>query len=866
MTGATPSGARVPLLERERELRAFEQRIGALRRGDPDAGACMLVHGEAGAGKTALVQTVRRCAGDDVLWLWGACEPLLAAGALMPLVDLLDQLPPSLAQAVRSGRATPEVLAGMLALLRDRARPAVLVIDDVQWADGATLDMVRFIGRRIATTRALLVLCWRDTGLTTDHPLRALLGSLPPRHMDRFALEPLSARAVAELARRAGRSAAGLHAATHGNPFFVTEWLAGDGQRLPEAVRDAVLARVAPLSDAARDILELVSVAPAGLEPDVIDSIVEGAEAALTECHSAALLHREAAVLRFRHELARQSVHGACDPARVASLHGAVFDALSLRGTPTARLVHHAEHAGLTAAVLRLAPFAAREATQAGAHRQAAAHLALALSHAETLDAARHAQLHVAHSRACMSIHRLPDALASRHAALAIHRRRGDTLAEGIDWREIARIEWFQGTVPAGQAHAARAIELLALQDAPRELALAQATQAQLHLFDADRLSVLEPGRRALDWFEAQRDDAGLCYALSIVASAELVRDDDSAAWHRLERSLAIAHRLGLTEIVTRVYAVLASMALVHRHFDRLHAACDTGIAYCDARDLDPDAARLHIRRAAGRIEQGDWSAARAELDGVRAIAGLAEVEDEQSIHILALLDMRCGVTLDADEWSERIAGRTRLSVDPWYAPQAPARVEAAWLRGDTQAATHIAAQALPEALRAGERWRTGALACWMRRAGAPVAIDPAQCALPRRLELTGDPRGAAQAWAALGCRYEQALALLFGDAPAVHEALAMLDALGAAPAARLARQKLRTLGVREVPRGRYAAARNDPQGLTARERAVFELLREGLSNRAIAQRLHRSERTVEHHVSALLAKLGAASRGELEK
>ena len=312
----TAGSAPLPLLlERDRELQWFEQRLAALRRDDTDAATCVLIHGEAGAGKTALMQAVRSAAGNDVLWLRGACEPLLAAGALMPLVDLLDELPRSLAQAVRSGRATLEVLAGMLALLRDRARPAVLVIDDVQWADGATLDLARYLGRRIAATRALLVLCWRDTTLAADHPLRLLLGGLPPRHTQRFALEPLSPRAVADLAQRAGRSAKGLHAATRGNPFFVTEWLAGDGLRLPAAVRDAVLARLAPLSDAARDIVELVSAAPAGLEPDVIDSIIEDSSAALGEAIAAGLLQREGTVLRFRHELARQSVQSACEAA-----------------------------------------------------------------------------------------------------------------------------------------------------------------------------------------------------------------------------------------------------------------------------------------------------------------------------------------------------------------------------------------------------------------------------------------------------------------------------------------------------------------------------------------------------------------------
>ena len=141
------------------------------------------------------------------------------------------------------------------------------------------------------------------------------------------------------------------------------------------------------------------------------------------------------------------------------------------------------------------------------------------------------------------------------------------------------------------------------------------------------------------------------------------------------------------------------------------------------------------------------------------------------------------------------------------------------------------------------------------------LVID--RVAAPYRLELDGDFRGAAAAWSALGCRYEQGLALLGGDADAMREALALFDALGALPAARLARQALRALGLRDVPRGPYSAVRKDPQGLTPRERAVVGLLQQGMTNRAIAERLHRSERTVEHHVSALLAKLGV-SRAEL--
>ncbi|MBC7955224.1 MAG: ATP-binding protein, partial [Cytophagales bacterium] len=158
---------RLPLLERDDALQVFATQLQALRGRAHTGGMCLVVHGEAGAGKTSLVHVARQHCAPDVEWMCGACEPLIAAPALGPLLDLLNCLPPALAQAVRSGRAAPEVLAGMLALLRDRDWPTVLVIDDVQWADGATLDLLRYLGRRIESTRALLVLCWRDDPLAS---------------------------------------------------------------------------------------------------------------------------------------------------------------------------------------------------------------------------------------------------------------------------------------------------------------------------------------------------------------------------------------------------------------------------------------------------------------------------------------------------------------------------------------------------------------------------------------------------------------------------------------------------------------------------------------------------------------------------
>ena len=858
-TASKPDG---PLIEREAELALLCGRISALR-GAHASGAAVLLSAEAGGGKTSLLAEAARRAGSDIEWLWGACEPLLSPPPLGALIDLLDRLPPSLAAAVRAGHQTPEVLAGVLALLRERRTPAVLVIDDVQWADGATLDLLRYLGRRIEGTRALLVLGLRDGALGSDHALFGVFAGLPARNCIRMPLAPLSPDGVAELARRAGRSACGVHAATQGNPFYVTELLASGAHGLPASVRDAVLARAAPLSPEARDVLELASVAPAQIEIAVLDAVVDDAHADIAPCIAAGLLQLDGDVLRFRHELARRAIEATLPAGRAAALHAAVFDALSVRGAPAVRLVHHAAQAGLSGAVLALAPQAARAAAQACAHRQAAALYGLALEHADTVPLVEQAALHVAHADECMLVNRVDDAMTSRRQALSLHRQLGDRLAEGLDLRALARVEWYRGAPQAGRPYAQAAIEVLEQVNAPRELALAYATMAELHILGETALPAYEWGLKALGLLEGEDDAAGLAYALNTVGTAQLRSQDAPAAWTLLNRSLEVALAQGIEDHAARAYMNILSLHLVHRRYADLEVPFAQGIAYCEARDMDMFVCRLHIRHGYALLECGRWDAAEAEIASVLQSATLTGLEKEQATHVMALLDLRRGRDRSRAYWGELIDGTLALSVDPWYAPQAVSRCEAAWLLGADAQVRRIARAAFDAASVSGERWRVGQLACWLRRAGGEVPAITHELPAPCRFELEGDARGAAQAWAVLGCRYEQALALLGGDEDDLRQAFALLDQLGAMPAARIARRRLRARGARGVPRGQNNRTRDDPLGLTAREREVLNLLALQLSNRAIAARLHRSERTVENHVAALLGKLGVASRAD---
>ena len=191
----------------------------------------------------------------------------------------------------------------------------------------------------------------------------------------------------------------------------------------------------------------------------------------------------------------------------------------------------------------------------------------------------------------------------------------------------------------------------------------------------------------------------------------------------------------------------------------------------------------------------------------------------------------------------------------------AAARAEQAWYRGDLpdvvlEAATgleHVSAHTTP--------WLNGELLFWQSRAGRPeIAGEAAQ---PYRLMLAGDWRAAADAWEHIGQPYERALALMEGGEDALREALAILHGLEAGPLAALVRQRLRERGARGVPRGPRRATLREPLEPDGKGAGGVTAAGPRLHERAARTVLHRSPKTVEHHVCAVLAKMGVHSRAE---
>ena len=243
-------------------------------------GRIAAIGAEAGAGKTALIERFAAHAHGARIY-WGACENLSTPEVLLPLRDIARAGGEALdldSDHIRAFEST-------LRLLSQGAAPALLIIEDVHWADTATLDLIRFLARRISRVRALILITYRDEEVDARSPVRTVLGEAPVGSVIRLTLEPLSFAAVTQLAAKSGRRAEQLYALTAGNPFLVTEALAVEGGEPTEAVRDSTLARASRLSDSARVVLEAVSLFPRHAETAVVADLVKGGiDAGLDDC------------------------------------------------------------------------------------------------------------------------------------------------------------------------------------------------------------------------------------------------------------------------------------------------------------------------------------------------------------------------------------------------------------------------------------------------------------------------------------------------------------------------------------------------------------------------------------------------------
>ena len=847
---------RMHLLERQEQLAVLNRCLQEARTG---SGKLVLIAGEAGLGKSSLVERFVSEHRRDTRALWGACDALSTPRALAPVHEIAAQT--SSGRSARDGDSRDWLFRVLLEELTRADNACVVVLEDLHWADAATLDFLRFIGRRIQRTSAVFIATYRDDELPANDAVRLTLGELTGDHVIRMRLVPLSLAAVEVLSKDTGRDAALLHRTTGGNPFFVREVLASPGELVPQTVRDAVLARLVRCSPATRELCELVAISPGATENWLIASVLGRCETALDEAGARGLLEVQTDSVGFRHELTRLAVLGTLVPERARELHGQVLRALVARGADPARLVHHAVLTRDDAAIVEYAPRAACEAARLGAHREAAAHIGAALRHGTALPAPRRAQLLDQHAQESSLANQTRAAIASWTAAAAAWGELGEIEAQSRALGLLTQEYRTVGDRARADECAAGAIALLEVLPPGAALAAAYGARALLALHRGWNLEALEFGRRALELARESGDRATESHALCYIGGA-LLGLGDRAGYEPLERSLALALELRLEDQAARAYRTLQFYASLIRDFARAKRAFHEGVEYCEERGIFSHSAYIRSYHTICELERGEWTDAALMAEELMRSAEVTGVTQRVTIMTtLAVVRIRRGDPGADALLDEALSLAVPTAEVSRIARVAAARAEQAWYQGRLTDVARESAVGLAQVRDHPSPWLTGELLYWQSRVQPAVIIG--EVAEPYRLMLTGDWPAAADAWARIGSPYEQALALAEGSDENLREALAILDRLGAGPLSGLVRRCMRERGLRGIPRGPNEATRANPSGLTGKELEVLQLLAQGCSSAQLARRLHRSPKTIDHHVCSLLEKLGVHSRAE---
>jgi DNA-binding CsgD family transcriptional regulator/microcompartment protein CcmK/EutM len=868
----------VGLLERETELAALAAAVDAAGAGQ---GSVVLISGEAGIGKTSLLREVMRRVRGWARVLVGACDDLLTPRTLGPFRDMAIGDTSSLRRALdRGGADRDAVFTAVIEEFNDPLRPTLVVVEDAHWADEATRDVLAFLSRRVAAIPTVLAITYRDD-LPAAHPLRTVLGTLSGTSVRRLPLRPLSDSALATLAVDTTIEPMRLRQLTGGNPFLVTEILAaGDPSAVPLTVRDAVAARVQGLAPAARDALALLAVAPGGLELGLLRRLVPSAMEELAVTERIGLTEVVDRRARFRHDLLRGALAATSTAATLGHAHARILELLEAEGCDPSRAAHHAVGASDVEAILRHAPAAGRRAMEVGSHRDAVVLIEEALRYEEHLQTALHRDLLRWYAFELYLANRHRDALqAAERAVSMLEAGGGEVLGKALTL--LSHVACWAAQPRVAMDAAQRAIEVLegpetavvegedevvsqrppgreARVTAHGNLAFVLAMQGH---FDASARAA----HRSLELSDAPRLQHVRPYALiQYGAAISLAGDPAGERW--LEEGVGLAQEVGRHEYVPLGCTWLSLSMLRHGRPDEVERWASFGTRYSEDHQIDIGLTTLRMLECELQLRRGDLQAAQEGLSELVADDDATAWGQSVACTLLGRLLARRGDEARAFELLGR-GWRMAIQSDE---PERLARAGAGWYEWaqlyDDEQARRWGDEALAATRRSANPWLLGEL--WRLVVELDGVAPPSEFAdeveAPWAAGVRGDWRQAAAGWDALGWPVEKARELAAtGEVASMVEALAIYDRLGLARTAWQLRRRLREGGVQRVPRGPAAATVANPASLTPRQLEVLGLVAGGLTNAEIADRLVLSVRTVDHHVSAVLAKLSVSSRSE---
>lgn len=850
------------LIERDGFLDLLRARFATLATGE---GHCVLVSGEAGIGKTSLVRAFSREKKDDCILYQGTCDALFTPRPLAPLHDVLWQMQ----------RHTPDVHedpADRAGLFNQFFRnisvekgPVLIVFEDIHWADEATLDFIKFFARRITHIPCLFILTYRENEIHSGHPLRNVLGQLPPDSFTRMTLLPFSRQAVEKMAVERGYRGEDVYSISGGNPFYVSEILARYSPGIPDNIKDSILTIYNMIDERTKQVWNILSVLPTGIEIKYLEKLAPSYATAIANCLDKKILIPQGGLLSFKHELYRRTIESSLSPFVRVELNKRILDLFREsfeQNQELERIIHHAKNANEYDLVVHYAPLAARQASSVGAHIEASKLYLSAIEYYQGHEADLLIRLYEAYAYECYLTNRVKEAVIYQGKSLLLRKEKKDNEQTGDCMRFLSRLWWFHGNRKQADNYAGQAIDILKDQPASRAKAMALSNMAQLKML-ADRPDeCVFWGEQAIDMARELGEEEILSHAMNNVGTSLVMAPKTQQKGIDLQQqSLDIAIRNDYQEHVARAYTNQVSCSVKRKDYAFAQTALQAGIQYCEERDLDSWKDYMLSVEARLKLETGYWE----EADGIAH--HLLKDGDQPPIIaitvlvIAATIGMRRGDNTDVlsllSEARDKALATQELQR---IIPVLVALLEYEWLTGKTVVQKTDLDQAIGMVAQMGHVYENSTFAFWLLKARQqPITLRDRY----EGYQASGRKEAlkAATWWKQLGCPYEQALMLWEGTEPDKKEAIAIVHELGAEATYEKMKQEMKEAGIKNIPRGIRKSTQSNVAHLTEREMGVLFLLQEGMANKEIAEKLFVSAKTVDHHISSILFKLDVNSR-----
>jgi len=826
-----------------------------------------MISGEAGIGKTSLLRAFCKEISDYCKIYEGTCDALFTPRPLAPIYDIIWQMGnEELKQTIDpSDRAS--LFSRFSSELEKQKGITVIIIEDVHWADEATLDFIKFLARRIVRLRCLFILTYRDHEIHSNHPLRYVLGQLPPDSFTRLQLTPLSREAVTKMALEKGYKGEDVYSISGGNPFYVSEILASYSSGIPENIKDSVLSVYNKMDEEVKQVWQILSVLPTGFETRYLERMEPlYAEAIHSSLDIKILIIKENRI-SFKHELYRRTIESSLSPLMRISLNKRILELFLEnfdKNHETERIIHLAKNANEYELVAKYAPIAARQAACVGAHTEAALLYLTAIEYYQGSDKDVLIPLYEQYAYECYLTNQIKDAIIYTGKSLDLWKEKNDTEQIGNCMRFLSRLWWIEGNRKNAESFGEKAIDVLSNMPSSRIKAMALSNMSHLKMLFDEADECIAWGEKAIAIAREQADEETLSHALNNVGAVQmLVPSSQKKGIELLQQSLEIALKNSYHEHAARAYTNLGSIAMKIKDYALAKKILDEGAQYCEERDLDSWTLYLLALKAKLHFETGNWNEAYGIANKLLKNESRSIVVTISILIMIATIKIRRGdeddplpLLLEAKAKAFEIMEMQRII------PSLIALLEYEWLTGSTVVEKKDIDRAVSNIEKTIDHIENNEFAFWLLKV-KKQRLRVEEVYEGYDVSTVTKAQRAAALWSKLGCPYQQALALFAGNEDDKRKAILLVHDLGASAVYEKMRFEMRRSGMKSIPRGIRKTTQSNPAQLTTREMDVLQLMKEGLRNKEIAAKLFISAKTVDHHVSSIFVKLDVNSRAK---